>query len=110
YDPDPTHLLNRLHAAIFVRADVPSTAKVADALDAPLWSNTQYLLTQPSHDRAIRVLDEFLQTHGERLIHDPVKRAILQRDLWSVFDWSIKREREQVGKTVYEKEKNELQT
>jgi hypothetical protein len=110
YDPNPTHLWNRLHSAIFVRPDVPSTAKVPDALDPPLWSNTQYLLGQPSHDRVIRILDEFLQTHGERLIRDPVKRAILQRDLWSVFDWSITREPGQLGTPRYEEEKHELQS
>jgi hypothetical protein len=32
------------------------------------------------------LLDEFLATHGERLIDDPLKRAFLQRDLWAVFD------------------------
>jgi hypothetical protein len=34
------------------------------------------------------VLDEFLASHGEKLIADPLRRAIFQRDLWAVFDWS----------------------
>ena len=41
-----------------------------------------------SHQQAISVLDEFINTHGERLIRDPLKRALLQRDLWELFDWS----------------------
>jgi hypothetical protein len=30
----------------------------------------------------LAVLDEFISTHGERLVRDPLKRAWLQRDLW----------------------------
>lgn len=109
YDPNPTHLWNRLHSVIYIRSDIPSTGEVPDALDPPLWSNTRYLLAQPSHERVIRVLDEFLQTHGERLIQDPVKRAMLQRDLWAVFDWSVEREPEHSNEPAFDKEKRELQ-
>jgi hypothetical protein len=88
YDPDPGHIWNRLHATFFVREDLAETALLPDALDPPFWYHTTYLLTQPSHKKARSVLDEFLRTHAENLITDPVKRAILQRDLWAVFDWS----------------------
>ena len=44
YDPDPTHLWNRLHSVLFIRQDVPGTELVPDALDPPLWDSTQYLL------------------------------------------------------------------
>jgi hypothetical protein len=91
YDRDPGHIWNRLHATFFVREDLPETALLPDALDPPFWYHTTYLLAQPSHKNALRVLDEFLQTHADNLIHDPVKRAILQRDLWAVFDWSAGR-------------------
>jgi hypothetical protein len=33
------------------------------------------------------LLDEFLETRGDRLIADPLKRAVFQHDLWAVFDW-----------------------
>jgi hypothetical protein len=91
YDPDPSHIWNRVHATFFVREDLPETASLPDALDPPFWYHTKYLLTEPSHKNALRVLDEFLQLHAENLIHDPVKRAILQRDLWAMFDWSAGR-------------------
>ena len=91
YDPDPSHIWNRLHATFFVREDLPETASLPDALDPPFWFHTTYLLTEPSHKNALRVLGEFLEMHAENLIHDPVKRAILQRDLWAVFDWSAGR-------------------
>jgi hypothetical protein len=110
YDPNPAHLWNRLHATFFVREDVPSTRLVPDALDPPLWLNTQYLLTEPSHRRAIRILDEFLKTHAENLIRDPLKRALLQRDLWAVFDWSVGREPDHVRDPDFDTEKRELQS
>src|ERR1019366_646448 len=110
YDPSPSHLWNRLHSALFIRTDFPSTAQVPDALDPPLWSHTQYLLAQPSHERVLGILDEFLQTSGERLIRDPFKRAMLQRDLWAVFDWSVEREPDRLGEPAYDKQKRELQS
>jgi hypothetical protein len=35
------------------------------------------------------VLDGFLSTDAERLVTDPVKRALFQRDLWAIFDWAV---------------------
>jgi hypothetical protein len=104
YDPDPNHIWNRLHGAFYVRKDLPGTELLPDALDPPFWRHTTHLLAQPSHEKVLGVLDEFLQTHAERLIHDPVKRALLQRDLWAVFDWSVEMS------PGYENEKRELQT
>jgi hypothetical protein len=109
YDPNPAHIWNRLHEALLVREGPTGIQYGADSLDPLLWLNSTHLLAAPSHQRALRVLDEFLQTHAENLIHDPLKRAILQRDLWAVFDWSVKREPERLGETVYEPEKRELQ-
>jgi hypothetical protein len=37
----------------------------------------------------LQVLREFLDENGERLIDDPMKRAMLQRDLWAIFDWLV---------------------
>ncbi len=103
YTPDPAHIWNRLHGAFFVREDLPGTELLPDALDPPYWYHTNYLLAQPSHKKALHILDEFLQTHAENLIHDPVKRAILQRDLWAMFDWTVERA------PGYDKERRELQ-
>jgi hypothetical protein len=110
YDLNSTHLWNRLHSVLFIRTDIPSTGRVPDALDPPLWNSTKYLLAKPSHERVLKILDEFLQTHGENLISNPIKRAILQRDLWAVFDWSVEREPERPGEPAYAKEEQELQT
>ncbi|HMC65888.1 MAG: hypothetical protein E6K70_23495 [Planctomycetota bacterium] len=88
YDPDPQHLWNRLHRALWVRTGRDGKEYGHDRLDPLLWSETKHLLQGNSHEQAVAVLDEFLAEHGEKLVKDPLKRAILQRDLWAVFDWA----------------------
>jgi hypothetical protein len=87
YHDNPDHLWNRLHAALFVRVGADGREYGGDRVDPLLWTGSKYLLQGPSHDKAAALLKEFVDTHGEKLIDDPLKRAILQRDLWSVFDW-----------------------
>ncbi len=53
------------------------------------WPRTRYYSTPAMFARSDKLLDEFLSTHGEHLIADPLKQAFLQRDLWSVFDHLI---------------------
>src|SRR5579863_6457203 len=108
YDPNPSHPWNRLYAALLVREDRHGTQFGEDSLDPLLWAESEHLLAGPSHDRALRVLDEFLQTHAENLIHDPLKRALMQRDLWAVFDWSVQQSPGR-DRPEYNKEKQELQ-
>lgn len=88
YDPDPNHLWNRVYRALYFRVDNEGKEQGFDELDPLLWWQTKYLLSDPANRQATTVLDEFLTTHGERAIEDPLKRAILQRDLWAVFDWT----------------------
>ena len=109
YDANPAHIWNRLYAALLVREDKHGTKYGADSLDPQLWYETEHLLEGPSHARALRVLDEFLQTHAENLIGDPVKRALLQHDLWAVFDWSVQQS-SRSKRPPYDHEKQELQT
>jgi hypothetical protein len=88
YHPDAGHLWNRLHEALFVRTAPDGRAYGHDRLEPLLWLGTKHLLEPRSCDRAVALLDEFLQKKGERLIDDPLKRAVLQRDLWLVFNWA----------------------
>jgi hypothetical protein len=90
YDRDPNHLWNRLYRALYERVTKDGKEYGYDELDPLLWWETKYLLTDPGHQRAVAVLDEFLTTAGEKAVADPLKRAILQRDLWAVFDWTTK--------------------
>src|SRR5262249_22255296 len=87
YDPNPQHLWNRLYAALYVRTTPDGKTYGEDELDPLLWPSSKYLLTEPRHQRAIALLDEFHTKNGEKLIPDPLKRALLQRDLWAIFDW-----------------------
>jgi hypothetical protein len=87
YDADPHHLWNRLHAALFVRIARDGREYGADRVDPLLWIGSKYLLDGPRHEHALAALREFVDTHGERLMADPLKRAVMQRDLWAVFDW-----------------------
>src|SRR5262245_2806815 len=87
YASDPIHLWNRIHRHFHVRVTSDGHEYGFDTLDPLLWRETRYLLDGPSHARAVALLDEFLASHGERLIEDPLKRAVFQRDLWAIFDW-----------------------
>ena len=87
YDPDPAHLWNRLHATLLTRPDRDGTTIGRDALDPVVFPTTKRLLEGPTHAEAVALLDEFLGD-GHEAVRDPVKRAVMQRDLWAVFDWA----------------------
>lgn len=85
---NPPGLADRLREALFVRT-APDGEKFGNSeLDILVWRNSRYLLTSPSREKAIQVLDNFIHGHGERSVRDPVERAMLQRDLWALFDRS----------------------
>jgi hypothetical protein len=86
YAPDPQHLWNRLHRALCVRTARDGTEYGLDELDPLVAPESTHLLRGPGHRQALAVLDEFLAGNGEKQIADPLRRALLQRDLWAVFD------------------------
>jgi hypothetical protein len=88
FTPDPQNVANRLYWQLHVRTEPGGKEFGFDALDPLLWSETKYLLSGKSQARALALADEFLRTHAERQITDPLKRAILRRDVWAVFDWA----------------------
>jgi hypothetical protein len=87
YSDNPAHLWNWLHASLLVRVAPDGREYGADRVDPLLWVGSTYLLQGPAHAQAVTLLEEFVDTHGEQLIRDPLKRAVLQRDLWAIFDW-----------------------
>src|SRR3990172_196267 len=87
YHPDPGHIWNRVFRQFYRRTAADGKEYGLGELDPLLWFDTTYLLNGISHQQAIQGLDEFLTTHAENLIDDPLKRAMFQRDLWAVFDW-----------------------
>ena len=90
YDPDPTHLWNRVHDTFHRRVAPDGSEYGLDTVDPLMWRETRNLITGDSHARALGLLDEFLASNGERLIRDPLKHAVFQNDLWAVFDWLVK--------------------
>ncbi len=87
YDPDSTHPWNRLFQLFYVRHTPDGSAYGGDVLDPYLAFGTHYLVSGSSSRTAERMLTEFLATNAERLVMDPVKRAMLQRDLLAVYVW-----------------------
>jgi hypothetical protein len=87
YADNPDHLWNRLHAALLVRTGPDGKEYGRDRLEPLLWKESAYLLRGKSRERLIAVLEEFDRTQGEKRIDDPLKRAVLQRDLWLVSSW-----------------------
>lgn len=88
YNSNPDHLWNRLNRTLFLRTALDGQQYGLNELDILYWYRTTNLLAGVSHQRALSVLDEFINQHGERLIDDPLKKALLQRDLWALFDWA----------------------
>lgn len=88
FDPEPNHIWNRTYGCLFIRQSPDGTEYGVEALDPLLWQQTKHLLIGDSHRSAVACLDEFLRSHAERTVRDPLKRAILQHDLWAVFDWA----------------------
>jgi hypothetical protein len=87
YHADPEHLWNRLHKALFVRVGPDGRTYGQDRLEPLLWTGSKHLLEEKSNKRAVALLEELLKNKGEKLVEDPLKRAVLQRDLWLVFNW-----------------------
>jgi hypothetical protein len=88
YDPDPNHLWNRLNTTLFERTAPDGKRYGLDQLDILYWGRTTNLLAGTSYQQALAMLDEFINSHGEQLVQDPLKKALLQRDLWALFDWT----------------------
>jgi len=88
YNSDTNHLWNRLNKTLFDRSGPDGKHYGFDELDILYWNSTTNLLGGVSHQQATNILDEFINSHGEKLIQDPLKKALLQRDLWALFDWT----------------------
>lgn len=98
YDPDPQHLWNRLFAALYIRtSELPSRAggppvrriEGGDVLEFAGWARTTYWSEPGVAARLNGLLGAFLEKHAERLIRDPVRRVMLQSDLWAAHDFLV---------------------
>ena len=87
YDSNPEQIWNRLFSMLFIRQYKGGTYGM-DELDPLFWTETRFLLSEPSHSSALHILDKFLEAQGQNQVYDSVKKAVLEHDLWAVFDWS----------------------
>jgi len=83
YDSDPHHSWNQVHRVLFERKAPNGSSHGCDQL-AP----TDLLESAYSHSEIIETFDRFIVS-GHKEISNPVVRAVMQNDLWTVFDWTI---------------------
>ncbi|MSR60381.1 MAG: hypothetical protein EXS05_22535 [Planctomycetaceae bacterium] len=98
YDADRQHLWNRLFAAVAIRrSHLPSkrggtpVARIegGDKIEFLAWPGTTYWDEPETVTLLENLLDQFLNQKGEQLSTDPLRRVMLQRDLWAAFDFLI---------------------
>src|SRR6266542_5270240 len=87
FDSDPAHLWNRMWQ-MFYAVPVPAGVTVGpEELDLPVAADLGQLLHGSKHRETVALLDQFLGNRQAELVRDPLRRAVLQHDLWAVFDW-----------------------
>jgi hypothetical protein len=100
YDADPQSLANRLFAAFYIRtSDIPTKRggtplpriEGGDVIDFLAWAGSDYWSTPQTCQRLDSLLDECLADPMRVRPADPLRRAILQRDLWAPFDFFVSR-------------------
>jgi len=117
YDSDPQQLWNRLNAAISIRESLlPSKRggtpirriEGGDRIEFLGWPGSTYWDEPATVDGIAALLKEFSEQHGEQLIDDPLKKVILQRDLWTVFDYYMSRNIDRRGDLETRRRRNAL--
>ncbi|MFO0918771.1 MAG: hypothetical protein U0872_10710 [Planctomycetaceae bacterium] len=100
YDADPQSLANRVFAAFYIRRSEISTKRGGtpvkrieggDVLDFLAWPGSDYWSTPETCQKLNALLEECLDHPSQLRPGEPVKRAMLQRDLWAVFDFYASR-------------------
>ena len=79
-----------LRDALFTRTSADGVVYGRDEPDVLIWDWSLHLRSEPSLSKALAALDEFNARHLAKKIKDPVRRVILQRDLWRLFDWTLR--------------------
>jgi len=117
FDSDPQHLWNRLFAAVTIRPSLlPSVrggqpvARIegGDRIEFFGWGGTTYWDDGANGARLERHLDQFLNEGGEKLSTNPLKRVLLQHDLWTLFDFLMTRHIARQGDFETRRRRSEL--
>jgi len=89
FHSDPQHPWNRLHRLLYSRLTHDGNFYDQESLEPLFLPGSKFLTEGPSYQHVITLLDEFLKERADERINDPLRRAILQRDLWAVFSTTI---------------------
>ena len=84
-DPDPQHVGNRLLRHLYSRTTTDGKTYDEESLEPFLFQTSRFLTDGESHRQALALLDEFAKAQAAKPVADPLRRAVLQRDLWAVF-------------------------
>ena len=89
FHSDPQHPWNRLHRLLYSRTTQDGRFYYEESLEPLFLPGSKFLTEGLSFQQAITLLDEFLKERADERIKDPLKRAIMQRDLWAVFSTTV---------------------
>src|SRR5262249_10865815 len=98
YDSDPNSLANRLFAACYIRAsNIPTKRggppvpriEGGDQIDFLGWSGSDYWSSSETCLGLATLLDEYLADPAGARPADPLRRALLLRDLWAPLDFFL---------------------
>lgn len=84
YSPDSNHIWNRVQNSMLLRTGPDGSKWGCDQVDPLLWPGSKHVLIGAKYKEAVALLHEFLNTHAERLVRDPLARALFQRNLLAV--------------------------
>ncbi len=90
---EPAAAYTRLYESIMIRKGRDGKNYGTNALDPLLvWPPSKFLLKGKSRERLIAALEAFAAQPSRKFeVYTEVQRAIMQRLLWAVFDWTAKR-------------------
>lgn len=88
YSPDSNHIWNRVQNSLLLRTGPDGNKWGCDEVDPLLWRGSKHVLVGAKYKETIALLHEFLNSHAERLVRDPLARAVFQRNLMAVFHWA----------------------
>src|SRR5258708_29467239 len=88
YDPDPDNPWNAVQRIFYAREFSNGVVYEHEAAFDPPWSTwSRFYNNAEFHNGVIAILDRFLDQPEESVERQPaVRRAVLLRDLWPVFD------------------------
>ena len=86
---DPQHPWNRLHRLLYSRTTHDGNVYDRESLEPLFLPESKFLTDGLSFQEAIALLDRFLKERADERVTEPLKRAIMQRDLWAVFSTTV---------------------